>query len=127
LALVLCGGARGQTFNPQLDRIATELQHLRHELSSAQGPSAREIERAARREWVVPRFGLGGELLNASEIPPQFRLKVASSMGKSVEQVFARQLVAERNSRSASESRVRNLQARISQLEAELKKKSARQ
>lgn len=126
IALVFCVEPRSQTFNPQLDRISSELQMLRHELAAARGPSKAQIDKAARREWVVPRFGLGGELLNAGEIPPQFRLKVASSMGKSVDQVFAKQLAAERNSRAESENRVKTLQARITMLEAELKKNSAR-
>ena len=125
-ALLCFAAANGQTFNPQLDEISRELQLLRHELAATRGPSTAQIERAARREWVVPRFGLGGELLNAGEIPPQFRTKVAASMGKSVDQVFAKQLAAERQSKARSDERVVALKARIAELESKLRRESAK-
>jgi len=52
----------------------------------------RNVERRARdeerRRWVPPRFGVGGDLQNAEEIPVEFRERVARSAGKSVEQLF---------------------------------------
>jgi hypothetical protein len=109
--------------------ISDELEKIRRELEAIRlqnaGPSTKQLENEARRAWVAPKFGLGGELLNASEIPPQFRAKVAASMGKPVEQVFAKQLAAERGPHGDSADKVRVLEARIAELEAKQRQQGA--